>query len=89
MPCDWLDATDISYTIYTSGTTGKPKGVQRDTGGYAVALAASMKHIFDGRAGETYFSTSDIGWVVGHSYIVYGPLIAGMATIMYEGLPPA
>lgn len=85
--CEWLDSTAISYTIYTSGTTGKPKGVQRDTGGYAVALAASMKHIFDGRAGETYFSTSDIGWVVGHSYIVYGPLIAGMATIMYEGLP--
>jgi propionyl-CoA synthetase len=87
VPCEWMDSTDISYTIYTSGTTGKPKGVQRDTGGYAVALAASMKHIFDGRAGETYFSTSDIGWVVGHSYIVYGPLIAGMATIMYEGLP--
>ena len=87
VPCEWLDSTNISYTIYTSGTTGKPKGVQRDTGGYAVALAASMKHIFDGRAGETYFSTSDIGWVVGHSYIIYGPLIAGMATIMYEGLP--
>ncbi|WP_077002693.1 propionate--CoA ligase [Variovorax sp. KK3] len=87
VPCVWLDATDISYTIYTSGTTGRPKGVQRDVGGYAVALAASMKHIFDGNAGETYFSTSDIGWVVGHSYIVYGPLIAGMATIMYEGLP--
>ena len=87
VPCVWLAATDISYTIYTSGTTGKPKGVQRDTGGYAVALAASMKHIFDGRAGETSFSTSDIGWVVGHRYIVYGPLIAGMATIMYEGLP--
>ncbi|GAB3473193.1 propionate--CoA ligase [Polaromonas eurypsychrophila] len=87
VPCAWLDSTDISYTIYTSGTTGKPKGVQRDTGGYAVALAASMKHIFDGRAGETYFSTSDIGWVVGHSYIIYGPLIAGMATLMYEGLP--
>ena len=87
VPCVWLESTEISYTIYTSGTTGKPKGVQRDTGGYAVALAASMKHIFDGRAGETYFSTSDIGWVVGHSYIVYGPLIAGMATIMYEGLP--
>ncbi len=87
VPCEWLDSTDISYTIYTSGTTGKPKGVQRDTGGYAVALAASMKHIFDGRAGETYFSTSDIGWVVGHSYIIYGPLIAGMATLMYEGLP--
>jgi propionyl-CoA synthetase len=73
--------------MYTSGTTGKPKGVQRDTGGYAVALAASMRHIFEGRPGETYFSTSDIGWVVGHSYIVYGPLIAGMATLMYEGLP--
>ncbi|WP_295638140.1 propionate--CoA ligase [uncultured Methylibium sp.] len=87
VPVTWLDSTAISYTIYTSGTTGRPKGVQRDTGGYAVALAASMKHIFLGNAGETYFSTSDIGWVVGHSYIVYGPLIAGMATIMYEGLP--
>ncbi|MDB5881148.1 MAG: prpE [Ramlibacter sp.] len=85
--CEWLASTDVSYTIYTSGTTGQPKGVQRDVGGYAVALAASMKHIFLAQPGETYFSTSDIGWVVGHSYIVYGPLIAGMATIMYEGLP--
>jgi propionyl-CoA synthetase len=87
VPVAWVESTHPSYTIYTSGTTGRPKGVQRDTGGYAVALAASMKHIFLCNPGETYFSTSDIGWVVGHSYIVYGPLIAGMATIMYEGLP--
>ncbi len=87
VPCVWLESTHPSYTIYTSGTTGTPKGVQRDTGGYAVALAASIKHIFCGQPGETFFSTSDIGWVVGHSYIVYGPLIAGMASIFYEGLP--
>ena len=87
VPVTWLESNEVSYILYTSGTTGKPKGVQRDVGGYAVALAASMKWIFQGRPGETYFCTSDIGWVVGHSYIVYGPLIGGMATILYEGTP--
>jgi propionyl-CoA synthetase len=87
VPCAWLESSEPSYILYTSGTTGKPKGVQRDTGGYAVALAASMRDTFAVAPGETMFTTSDIGWVVGHSYIVYAPLINGSTTIMYEGLP--
>jgi propionyl-CoA synthetase len=87
VPCEWLESSEPSYILYTSGTTGKPKGCQRDTGGYAVALASSMRHIFCVAPGETMFTTSDIGWVVGHSYIIYAPLLNGSTTIMYEGLP--
>ncbi|MRX43487.1 AMP-binding protein [Agromyces kandeliae] len=82
-----LVATDPLYILYTSGTTGTPKGVVRDNGGYAVALAWSMRNIYDIRAGDVMWTASDVGWVVGHSYIVYGPLLAGATTLLYEGKP--
>ena len=85
--CVPVGACDPLYILYTSGTTGAPKGIVRPSGGHLVALAWSMRHVFDARPGETFWAASDIGWVVGHSYIVYGPLINGNTTIMYEGKP--
>lgn len=85
--CVPVEATDPLYILYTSGTTGQPKGVVRDNGGHATAILWSMKNIYNVEAGDVYWAASDVGWVVGHSYIVYGPLLAGCTTVMYEGKP--
>ncbi len=85
--CVEMSSTDPLYILYTSGTTGKPKGILRDTGGYAVALKYSMKNIYGVEEGDTYWAASDVGWVVGHSYIVYGPLLNRNTTIIFEGKP--
>ena len=87
VPCMPLDATDPLYILYTSGTTGQPKGVVRDNGGYMVALAWSMRYHYGIGPDDVFWAASDIGWVVGHSYIVYGPLLNGSTTILYEGKP--
>jgi len=85
--CVPLPSSHPLYLIYTSGTTGNPKGVVRDSGGYATAVKWTMNAIYDAKPGETFWAASDVGWVVGHSYIVYGPLLQGCTTVIYEGKP--
>ena len=82
-----MDSEDPLFILYTSGSTGKPKGVLHTTGGYLLQAAMSMKYVFDYREGETYWCTADVGWVTGHTYIVYGPLAIGARTLMFEGVP--
>ncbi len=85
--CVSVEATDPLYILYTSGTTGQPKGVVRDNGGHAVAMMWSMKNLYNIKPGEVFWAASDIGWVVGHSYICYGPLLNGSTTVIFEGKP--
>ena len=87
--CDpvWLDAEDPLFILYTSGSTGKPKGVLHTTGGYMVFAATTFKYIFDYQEGDIWWCTADIGWITGHSYIVYGPLCTGATSVMFEGVP--
>ena len=84
---EWMDSEDPLFILYTSGSTGKPKGVLHTTGGYLLQAAMSMKYVFDYREGETYWCTADVGWVTGHTYIVYGPLAIGARSLMFEGVP--
>jgi len=86
-PCVPVKSDDPLYILYTSGTTGQPKGIVRDTAGTAVSLRYSMSHNWDCRRGDTQFSTSDIGWIVGHSYIVWGPTLGGVSSVFFDGKP--
>ncbi len=86
-PCEWMDAEDPLFILYTSGSTGKPKGVQHGTGGYMLQTAMTHRYVFDYQEGDIYWCTADVGWITGHSYIVYGPLANGATTLMFEGVP--
>ena len=85
--CEWVDSEHPLFMLYTSGSTGKPKGIVHSTAGYMIGSHATFKYTFDYKPGEIYWCTADIGWITGHSYIVYGPLLARATTVMFEGVP--